>query len=62
MLETEWVTRQELAERYPIKYATWSRWAYLGTGPSYSLVGKHALYRLRDVERWLDEHRVEARS
>jgi hypothetical protein len=59
MPEMEWVRRQDLPERYPIAIGTWNRWAHRGGGPPYVRVGKHALYRIDDVERWLNEHRVE---
>jgi hypothetical protein len=32
-------------------------WAGAGKGPAYSLLGKHARYRVEDVERWIDAHR-----
>jgi hypothetical protein len=56
--EGRWVRRSELPKLYPIPLGTWNRWAYLREGPPYTRVGKHALYRIADVEQWLDEHRV----
>ena len=51
---TGWVRRSELPEHYPIPVATWARWASRGEGPSFARVGKHALYKIADVERWLE--------
>ena len=58
--KSAWIRRQDLPGMYPIPIGTWNRWAYRHEGPPYVRVGKHALYRLDDVEHWLDEHRVDA--
>jgi hypothetical protein len=54
----EWVRRSELPQRYPIPIGTWERWAYLGQGPPFTRAGKHTLYRVSDVEKWLLSRRV----
>jgi len=33
---------------------TLDTWAYAGSGPKFSKVGKHRRYRWEDVDRWLD--------
>jgi hypothetical protein len=37
--------------------ATLDQWAYRGTGPKWSKVGRHRRYRLADVDAWLLEQR-----
>jgi excisionase family DNA binding protein len=48
-------TRAEVADYLQLPVTTLAQWAYLGTGPRYRVVGKHARYRWSDVEAWLDE-------
>ena len=57
MAEQGWVRRSKLPELYPVPLGTWNRWAGRGEGPSYARVGKHALYRLEDVEAWLESQK-----
>lgn len=44
----------DVAEYLDVPKATLDKWAYLGTGPRYSRVGRHRRYRWSDVEKWLD--------
>jgi excisionase family DNA binding protein len=44
-----------LARYLDVPLRTLDQWAYLGTGPRYSKVGRHRRYRPSDVERWLDD-------
>lgn len=53
------LTTAQLAELLQVPPRTIDDWAYRGTGPRYSRVGKARRYLLRDVERWLDEHASE---
>ncbi len=50
----EWMTRRELAEWLRTPPATLAQWAWRGNGPRYYVVGRRALYRLSDVETWLE--------
>lgn len=50
------LTTAQLAELLQVPPRTIDDWAYHGTGPRYSRVGKGRRYARRDVERWLDEH------
>ncbi len=49
------LTREEVAEMLNVPAASLASWAYQGRGPRYFKVGKHARYRLADVEQWLTE-------
>lgn len=53
------LTTAQLAELLQVPPRTIDDWAYHGTGPRYSRVGKARRYARRDVERWLDEHASE---
>jgi excisionase family DNA binding protein len=46
---------EDLAQYLDVPLRTLDQWAYLGTGPRFSKVGRHRRYRPSDVERWLDE-------
>jgi predicted DNA-binding transcriptional regulator AlpA len=48
----QWITRQELAERYGLPVKTPAEWASKGTGPRYARFGRHVRYRLSDVVDW----------
>ena len=48
----QWITRQELAERYGLPVKTPAQWASKGTGPRYARFGRHVRYRLSDVVDW----------
>ncbi|WP_457144962.1 helix-turn-helix transcriptional regulator [Mycobacterium sp. URHB0021] len=45
----QWITRQELAQRYGLPVKTPAEWASKGTGPRYARFGRHVRYRLSDV-------------
>lgn len=47
-------TSQEVAEFLGIPVRTLDQWAYTGTGPRFSKVGRYRRYRWSDVENWLD--------
>jgi len=50
-----WLTRPEVAERLKVPEKTLAQWAYQGRGPKYSLLGRHARYRLSDLVAWENE-------
>lgn len=47
------LSRRELAELLGVPAHTLDNWAMTGTGPRYSVIGRHARYRPSDVEAWL---------
>lgn len=46
---------KEVSEYLGVPVKTLTHWAYVGTGPRYSRVGRQRRYRWEDIERWLDE-------
>lgn len=48
-------TSSEVAEHLGVPPRTLDQWAYKGTGPRWSKVGRHRRYRWEDVEKWLDQ-------
>ena len=50
--DDQWLTRQELADRYGVPVKTAAQWASKGTRPRYAKFGKHVRYLLRDVIAW----------
>ena len=42
-----------------IPLGTWACWRARGEGPAYLKLGRLIRYRRRDVEMWLERHRVE---
>ena len=55
MSQDEWITRQELADRWKMPAATLDQWASQHRGPRYAKFGRHVRYRIADVERWESE-------
>ena len=53
-------TSTEVAEYLGVPARTLDQWAYLGTGPKWSKVGRYRRYRWSDVEKWLDEQACKA--
>lgn len=49
---------RELADLLAVPIGTVYSWNASGDGPPYSRVGKHARYRLEDVEAWLTSREV----
>ncbi len=52
---TEFLTPQQLAKLCQVPLATVYRWNYLGTGPAFLKLGRHARYPRSEVDRWLAE-------
>jgi predicted DNA-binding transcriptional regulator AlpA len=48
----QWLSRQDLADRYGLPVKTLAQWASKGTGPPYARMGRHVRYRLSDVTAW----------
>ncbi len=55
---SRYLTRREISEEYPISYSTLAHMAMEGRGPPYSRIGKRAIYKVVDVERWIERHRI----
>lgn len=51
------MTTAEVAERVRTTPATVRYWRHKGTGPAALKVGRRVLYRVHDVEAWLDSLR-----
>lgn len=49
---TVWLTRLEFAQRERVPVKTVAEWAYKHTGPPFAKFGRHARYRLTDIELW----------
>jgi hypothetical protein len=47
-----WLTRMEFAQRERVPVKTVAEWAYKHTGPPFAKFGRHARYRLTDIELW----------
>lgn len=47
-----WLTRLEFAQRARVPVKTVAEWAYKHTGPPFAKIGRHARYRLTDIELW----------
>ena len=56
----ELLTSAETAEVLRVPVRTLYVWRGAGRGPRSYRVGKHVLYRLADVEAWLEEQCVSA--
>lgn len=52
------LTTEKAAEYLGLKPATLTSWRHQGRGPRYIKVGRSCVYRLADVESWLDEQAV----
>ena len=53
-----YLTRREVAEEYPISYSSLAHMAMRGEGPPYSRIGKRAIYKTLDVDRWIERHQI----
>jgi predicted DNA-binding transcriptional regulator AlpA len=51
-INEQWLSRQDLADRYGLPVKTLAKWASKGTGPPYARMGRHVRYRLSDVTAW----------
>lgn len=50
---------EQVASYLQVSPRTLDDWAYRGTGPHFSKVGKHRRYRWSDVEKWLESQSSE---
>ena len=51
----QWLTQEKLAARLDLSQRTLERMRNSGKGPRFAKAGKKILYRLQDVEDWLEE-------
>jgi excisionase family DNA binding protein len=58
-LDAEMQTRLQVATYLRVPVRTLDRWAYLGTGPRFYRIGRHARYRMSDVVAWLEQQRAD---
>jgi predicted DNA-binding transcriptional regulator AlpA len=56
---TSYITRKQVAQNYPISFSTLAHMASDGRGPKYRIVGKSAIYRIDEIEFWLEQQVVE---
>ena len=48
-MQTTWLTRGEVADRWKMPTATLAQWASQGRGPRYAKFGRHVRYALDDI-------------
>jgi excisionase family DNA binding protein len=48
---------EQVAEYLGVSLQTVYKWRHLGTGPAGFRLGRHARYRLADVDSWLEGRR-----
>ncbi len=46
------IDQLQLARRWKLSPRTLERWRWIGSGPSYTKIGRRVVYRLVDVERF----------
>lgn len=57
---TRWLLKEGLlAYRLDLPVSKLRRWREEGRGPRYLVIDGEVRYHIRDVRRWLDEHRVD---
>jgi Helix-turn-helix domain len=52
---TEIVYQEELAEKWKRPLSTLRYWRHIGYGPKSFKIGGRVVYKLEDVERWIEE-------
>ncbi|WP_172413479.1 helix-turn-helix domain-containing protein [Lebetimonas natsushimae] len=58
MVKKEWLTPDELEKEYGISINAQNRMRMERRIP-YSKIGKYVRYKRTDIERWLEEHKIE---
>jgi predicted DNA-binding transcriptional regulator AlpA len=54
----QYLTPEQVAERYQISEATVKEWRYKRVGPAYLRLGKRVRYSLASLEKWEREREV----
>ncbi len=57
MAAHEYIDTRVLAERYGISPVTAERWRCRGNGPPFYRFGRRIIYRVSDIEAWLEARR-----
>lgn len=52
VVESYWLTRQEVADRLKVPAKTLAQWASQGKGPQFAKIGRFARYKTSDVIDW----------
>ncbi|WP_417452448.1 MULTISPECIES: helix-turn-helix transcriptional regulator [Kiloniella] len=58
-MSSKYLTRKEVPNRYPVKFTTLAQLACRGAGPAYAIIGKSAVYRVDDIEAWLEDQVID---
>ena len=61
MVKKEWLSPDELQEEYGISIHAQNRMRMERRIP-YSKIGKHIRYKRSDIEKWLEDHKIEMMS
>jgi excisionase family DNA binding protein len=54
----EFLIRTEAADYLRVPVATLAAWAYRHTGPQFYRVGRRVLYRRAELDRWIEDQKV----
>jgi len=52
----------QTAKRLGLSVSTLAKMRLYGTGPVYSKLGRRVVYRLEDLERWIEQNRYQSTS
>jgi predicted site-specific integrase-resolvase len=58
----QYMTPEQVADRYQISPDSLKEWRYKGVGPKYLRIGKRVRYRVTDLERWEKEREAANRA
>ncbi|WP_169542756.1 helix-turn-helix transcriptional regulator [Sneathiella aquimaris] len=58
-MSSKYLTRKQVAECYPISFSNLAHLAHQGRGVRYRIIGKNAVYRVDDIEAWLEQQVIE---
>ncbi len=56
---TRHLTTRELAKRWQRGMSTLEYWRIKGIGPAYIKIGGRVLYRIKDIEAFEDDHKLD---
>lgn len=64
MVESKFLTAEEVAERYrgSVSVGTLRNWRAMKIGPSFVKIGKAVLYPIEELEAWDEKNRVHCRA
>lgn len=58
-MDTQFLTPAEAAQYLRTSTASLANHRYRGTGPPYLKLGRRVLYDIRDIQLWVNDHKVE---